>query len=125
MTYPGLLMWDGSSKIHYFIDFLHPFSWRLWRTGMLLLTNLKGHKPNVHYSGFPNHPKTKSSLIIYICQSKLKHKCLPLDTLYLIGVGRSKITPKHLTSYVNAPLGKSKSVANFGHLKRIKTSSLT
>ena len=31
MTYPGLLMWDGSSKIHYFIDFWHPFSWRLWR----------------------------------------------------------------------------------------------
>ena len=50
---------------------------------MLLLTNLKGHKPNVHYSGFPNHPKTKSSLNISICQSKLKHKCLPLDTLYL------------------------------------------
>jgi hypothetical protein len=21
MTYPGLLMWDGSSKIHYFMDF--------------------------------------------------------------------------------------------------------
>jgi hypothetical protein len=31
MTYLGLLMWDGSSKIHYFIDFWHPFSWRLWR----------------------------------------------------------------------------------------------
>jgi hypothetical protein len=31
MTYPGLLMWDGSSKIHYFIDFGHPLSWRLWR----------------------------------------------------------------------------------------------
>ena len=31
MTYPGLLMWDGSLKIHYFIDFWRPFSWRLWR----------------------------------------------------------------------------------------------
>jgi hypothetical protein len=31
MTYPGLLMWEGSSKIHFFIDFWHPFSWRLWR----------------------------------------------------------------------------------------------
>ena len=82
MTYPGLLMWDGSSKIHCLIDFLHPFSWRLWRTGMLLSTNLKGHKPNVHYSEFTNHPKIKSSLNISICQSKLKHKCLPLDTLY-------------------------------------------
>jgi hypothetical protein len=25
MTYSGLLMWDISSKIHYFIDFLPPF----------------------------------------------------------------------------------------------------
>jgi hypothetical protein len=31
MTYSGLFMWDGSSKIHYFIDFWHPSSWRLWR----------------------------------------------------------------------------------------------
>ena len=51
MTYPSLLMWDGSSKIHFFIDFWHPFSWRLWRTGMLLLTKLKGHRSNFHYSG--------------------------------------------------------------------------
>jgi hypothetical protein len=38
MTYPGLSMWSGSSKIHYFIDFWHSFCWRLWRTEMLLLT---------------------------------------------------------------------------------------
>ena len=25
MTYSGLLIWDRSSKIHYFIDFLAPF----------------------------------------------------------------------------------------------------
>jgi hypothetical protein len=31
MTYPGLLMWNGSSKTHYFIGFWHSFSWRLWR----------------------------------------------------------------------------------------------
>ena len=31
MTYPGLLMWDGSSKIYCLIDFWYPFSWRLWR----------------------------------------------------------------------------------------------
>ena len=31
MTYPGLLMWNGSSKIHYLIDFWYPFFWRLWR----------------------------------------------------------------------------------------------
>jgi hypothetical protein len=51
MTYPSLLMWDGSSKIHFFIDFWHPFSWRLWRTGMLLFTKLKVHRSNFHYSG--------------------------------------------------------------------------
>ena len=59
----------------------HPFLWRLWRTGILLLTKSKGHKSNVHCPGFPNYPQTKSSLHISICQSKLKHKCLPLDTL--------------------------------------------
>ena len=79
----GLLMWDGSSKIQYFIDFWQMFFWRLWRTGMLLLTKLKGHKSNVHYSGFPKHLQTKSSLHISICQSKLKHKYLTLDTLYI------------------------------------------
>jgi hypothetical protein len=31
MTYPGLLMQNGSSKNHCFIDFWHPFSWRPWR----------------------------------------------------------------------------------------------
>ena len=38
---------------------------------------------NVHYSGFPKHLQTKSSLHISICQSKLKHKYLTLDTLYI------------------------------------------
>ena len=74
MTYPGLSMWNGSSKTHCFIDFWHPFSWRLWRTGMLLLTKLKGHRSNFHYSGFPNHPQTKSSLNISICQSQIKKR---------------------------------------------------
>ena len=31
MTYSGLLMWDGSLKIPYIVDFWHFFSWRLWR----------------------------------------------------------------------------------------------
>ena len=43
LTYSGLLMWNGSSKSHYFIDFGHPFIWRLWRTGMLCTFNqIKG-----------------------------------------------------------------------------------
>jgi hypothetical protein len=29
MTYPGLSMWNGSSKIHFFTKFWHPFSWTL------------------------------------------------------------------------------------------------
>ena len=84
MAYSGLLMWDGSSNIHHFMDFWHPSCWRLWRTGMLLLTKLKGHNLNVRYSEFPNHLQTKSSLHISICQSELKHKCLPLDTLQVM-----------------------------------------
>ena len=36
-------MWDGSSKVHYFIDFWHPFCWRLWRTGVIFFKKLKGH----------------------------------------------------------------------------------
>ena len=39
-----LLMWDGSSKTQYFIDFWHISFWRLWRTWMLLLTKSKGHR---------------------------------------------------------------------------------
>jgi hypothetical protein len=72
----------GTFKLFFVYIFLHLFFWRLWRTGMLLLTKLEGHKSNFHYSEFPNHPQTKSSLNISICQSKLKRKCLPCDTLY-------------------------------------------
>ena len=71
MTFSGLLMFDGSLKIHYFIDFWHLFFWRLWRTGMLLLTKSKGHTSNFHYSGFPNHLQTKSNLHISIRQSQI------------------------------------------------------
>ena len=105
MTNTGPFLWNRSSKIQIATDtwytfcwrllrpadviflekwFWHPFFWRLWRTGMVLLTKVKGHKSNVHYSGFPKHLQTKSSLHISICQSKLKHKYLTLDTLYLV-----------------------------------------
>ena len=65
------------------VKFCHPSDLRLWRTGMLLLTKTKGNMVNVHYSGFAKHLQTKSNLHISISQSKLKHKCLPLDTLYV------------------------------------------
>ena len=49
MTYPGLPMWNESSKIHYFMDF-YGF-WALFllearRPWMLLSTKSKGHKSN-------------------------------------------------------------------------------
>ena len=50
MTYPGLSMWNGSSKIHYFMDFWHSFCWRLWRPWMLLSTKSKGHKSKFRIS---------------------------------------------------------------------------
>ena len=42
---------------------------------------IKGHSLNVHYSGFSNQLQTKSGLNISIPQGKMKHKCLPLDTM--------------------------------------------
>ena len=69
MTYSGLLVFDGTLKMHCFIHFCHLFFWRLWRTGKLLLTKSKGHRSNSHYSGFPNYLQTKSNLHISICQS--------------------------------------------------------
>ena len=44
MTYPGLSMWNGSSKVHYSIDFWHSFYWRLWRPCLLFLTKAKYHQ---------------------------------------------------------------------------------
>ena len=50
MTYSGLSMWNGSSKIHYFMDFWPSFCWRLWRPWMLLSTKSKGHKSKFRIS---------------------------------------------------------------------------
>ena len=49
MTFSVLIMWVGLSKLNYFIDFWHPFFWRLWRTVMLLSTKSKGDKSNAPY----------------------------------------------------------------------------
>ncbi len=54
-----------------FIDFWCLFFWRLWRTGKLLLTKLKGHRSNFHYSEFPNNLQTESNLHISICQNQI------------------------------------------------------
>jgi hypothetical protein len=73
LTYSVFLMWDRSSKSHYFIDFGHPFFWRLWRTGMLLLTKSKGPKQKFHYSEFQNYIQTKSNLHISIRQNQIHY----------------------------------------------------
>ena len=72
-TYSALIMWVGSSKSQYFLDFRHPFFWRLWRTGLLLLTKSKGHTSNAPYSEFPNHFQIKSNLHISICQNQIHY----------------------------------------------------
>ena len=47
---------------------------------MLLLTKSKGHKSNSPYSGFPNHPQTKSKLHTYFYPPET-------DTSYQIQMG--------------------------------------
>ena len=64
---------------------------------MLLLTKLKGPRSNFHYSGFPNHPQTKSSLNITICQSQIKKKqSITGDPVPSIGKFGQFLTPPHL-----------------------------
>ena len=53
------------------VKFCIPSELRLWRTGMLFLTNSKGHMSNAPNSGFPNHLQTKSNLHISIRQSQI------------------------------------------------------
>ena len=82
MTYSGHLVFDGLSKVHYFIDFWHLFFWRLWRTGNLLLTKSKGHRSNSHYSEFLKHLQTKSNLHIsarYIRSKPDGRPCILVD----------------------------------------------
>ena len=50
MTYPGLSMWNGSSKIQYLMIFCHSCCRRLWRPWMVLSTKSNGHKSNVRIS---------------------------------------------------------------------------
>ena len=42
MTYPGFSIWNWFSKTHYFIEFWHFFSWRLWRPSYETKLDLKG-----------------------------------------------------------------------------------
>jgi hypothetical protein len=86
-------MWNGSSKIHFFIDFWHPFSWRLWRTGMLLFTKLKGHRSNFHYSGPQKahlvDPEFKIQVTkeFKIYKSASEHPVLAMDWVQILTLG--------------------------------------
>ena len=80
-TYPGLLMWDGSLKIHYFVDFWHFFPRRLWRT-----RNIKKIKTDELGINAPNlwiHriQKTSKNQYLYAHQSKITYHSLLWDTL--------------------------------------------
>jgi hypothetical protein len=70
MTYPGLSMWDGSSKIHYIIDFWHLFSWRLWRPCYETNIKFEGQisKPNEYTDIF----KSNLTCIFLSVRAKLK-----------------------------------------------------
>ena len=104
ITYPSLLMWDGSSKIHFFIDFWHPLSWRQWRTGMLLLTKLKGHWSNFHYSGHQKAQLDDPEFKIQVTRGVQKHTELCWNTLYLFS--RLQTWISYAWVYSMAPISK-------------------
>jgi hypothetical protein len=82
MTYPGFLMCVGSLKIHYFIDFWHPFSWRLWRA-----RNIKKIKTDKLGINAPNLwmckiQKTSKNQCLYAHQSRITYHSLLLMSIY-------------------------------------------
>ena len=83
MTYPGLAMWNGSSKIQYFIDIWNSFCWRLWRPWMLLSTKSKGHKSNFRISGMYRFCFYDLNVHFWWPDKCSKHQILRLNTLYI------------------------------------------
>ena len=82
MTYPGFLMWDGSLKIHYFVDFWHFFYWRLWRPRIIkkIKTDELGiNAPNLWTCRIQ---KTCKNQYLYAHQSSITYHSLLWDTLY-------------------------------------------
>ena len=82
MTYPGLSMWNGLSKIHNFMDFWHSFCWRLWRTGMLFSTKSKCHKSNVRISWMYRFCFYDFKVHFWWRNKCLKYNISSLNTLY-------------------------------------------
>ena len=82
MTYPGLSIWNGSSKIQYFIDIWNSFCWRLWRPWMLLSTKSKGHKSNFRISEMYRFCFYDLKVHFLLPNKHSKHQVLRLNTLY-------------------------------------------
>ena len=82
ITYPGSSMWDGSSKIYYFIDFWHPCSWRLWRA--CNIKKIKTDKLAINESISLTHRTQNISKHqnLYPHQSRITFPSLLWDTLY-------------------------------------------
>ena len=82
MSYHGLSMWNGSSKIHYFIDIWNSFCWRLWRPWMLLSTKSKGHKSNFRISGMYRFYLYDLKVQFWWPNKCSKHQVFCSNTLY-------------------------------------------
>ena len=86
MTSPGLTMWNGSSKIQYFIDIWNSFCWRLWRPWMLLSTTSKGHKSNFRISGMYRFCFYDLYVHFWWPNKSSKHQVLSVNTLYVSNI---------------------------------------
>ena len=84
MSYHGLSMWNGSSKIHYFIDIWNSFCWRPWRPWMLLSTKFKGHKSNFRISGMYRFCFYDLKVHFWWPNKSSKHQVLSVNTLYSV-----------------------------------------
>jgi hypothetical protein len=82
MTYPGLSMWNGSSKTHYFIDFgtlsLGGCGGHPMRPKLNLKDKSQMSTPNEYTDNF----KSNSTCTFSFCQDQIKKNTLPSDTVY-------------------------------------------
>ena len=86
MIHPGLLMWDGSLKIHYFVDFWRFFSWRLWRTRNIKKIKTDELGINANTSWTRRIQNTSKNQYIKAHQSRITYHSLLWDTLYFLPI---------------------------------------
>ena len=84
MTYPGLLMWNGSWKIHYFIGFWHPFSWKLWRARNIKKIKIDELGINVPISWTRRSQNTSKNPYLYAHQSRITYQSLLWDRYHVV-----------------------------------------